>query len=558
MTTPLERLVSLLNLRTLTFVLGVCLAVAVPSYPALQWLDTTLASLATTLTSDPVYLSWVQRTGYGHATWWHQAGELPRFLMNTTGATPSWGAHPHVPWWFYPTKSLLALALTAYLCLLVPRLRLSVAVLTTLLLFMLLIVTQLGAAIARQLWLPLGLSAQYLWLGLLLIGCWYSHGIWQRRHQIVSRELASLKMQQGDWQGARAVLLKCPPTPDVLADLYHQAREHEEQGRAAEARRVYTLIQQRRNRYRDVPQRLAKVPPSPNAATANTGDLAKTMVLEVAQAPTRLGRYEIERELGRGAMGIVYLGHDPHIARPLAIKTLNYAHIDGAERDAVKTRFFREAEAAGRLRHPGIVTVYDVGEEPDLAYIAMDYIPGEPLSQHVTEAELLPVARVYELVRQVAEALAYAHSQEVVHRDIKPGNILYRAEQQQIVVTDFGIARIASSARTQTGEIFGSPLYMSPEQLRGLRAGPQSDIFSLGVTFYQLLSGALPFVGDNIAELSYHIVQGRHKSIRDLRPQLPRSATRIINKALQKEPENRYPNATDMARALAKAIERDF
>lgn len=558
MTTPLERLVSLLNLRTLTFVLGVCLAVAVPSYPVLQWLDATLASLATTLTSDPVYLSWVQRTGHGSATWWQQAGDVPRLLMTATGATPNWGAHPQVPWWFYPTHSLLALALTAYLCLLVPRLRLSVAVLATLLLFMVLVVTQLGAAIARQLWLPLGVSAQYLWLGLLLIGCWYSHGVWQRRHQVVSRELGALKMQQGDWQGASAALVKCAPTPEVLADLYHQAREHEEQGRAAEARRVYRLVQQRQSRYRDVPQRLAKAQPLTTAATATTGGLAKTMVLEVAQAPTRLGRYEIERELGRGAMGIVYLGHDPHIARPLAIKTLNYVHLDGAEREAVKTRFFREAEAAGRLRHPGIVTVYDVGEEPDLAYIAMDYIPGEPLSHHVAEAELLPVARVYELVRQVAEALAYAHSQEVVHRDIKPGNILYRAQQQQIVVTDFGIARIASSARTQTGEIFGSPLYMSPEQLRGLRAGPPSDIFSLGVTFYQLLSGALPFIGESIAELSYHIVQGRHKSIRDLRPQLPRSATRIINKALQKDPENRYANAMDMARALAKAIERDF
>lgn len=558
MTTPFERLVSLLNLRTLTFVLGVCLALAVPYYPALQWLDATLASLAAALTNDPTYLSWMQGVGPVTANWWLQAADLPGLVMNSAGAPPNWGAHPHVPWWFYPAHSLLALTLTAYLCLLVPRLRLSVAMLATLLLFMVLIVTQLGAAIARHYWLPLGLSAQYLWLGLLLIGAWYGQGVWQRRHQVVSRELGALKMQQGDWEGASAALLQCATAPEVLADLYDQAREHEEQGRAVQARRVYTLIQQRRSRYRDVPQRLTKIPPAAAAATVGTDGLAKTMVLEIAQAPTRLGRYEIERELGRGAMGIVYLGHDPHIARPLAIKTLNYAHLDGTERESVKTRFFREAEAAGRLKHPGIVTVYDVGEEPDLAYIAMDYIAGVPLSEHVSEAKLLPIAQVYELVRQVAEALAYAHSQEVVHRDIKPGNIVYKAQQQQVVVTDFGIARIASSARTQTGEIFGSPLYMSPEQLRGLRAGPQSDIFSLGVTFYQLLSGVLPFVGESIAELSYHIVQGRHKSIRDLRPQLPRSATRIINKALQKDPENRYASATDMARALAKAIERDF
>src|SRR5690625_6461266 len=130
------------------------------------------------------------------------------------------------------------------------------------------------------------------------------------------------------------------------------------------------------------------------------------MVLEIAQAPTRLGRYEIERELGRGAVGIVYLGHDPHTARPLAIKTLNYAHLDGTERESVKTRFFRVAEAAGRLKHPGIVTVYDVGEEPDLAYIGIGYIAGVPLRGHVSGGKCLAISQVDELWRQVAEGRA--------------------------------------------------------------------------------------------------------------------------------------------------------
>ncbi|MDQ2077282.1 serine/threonine-protein kinase [Marinimicrobium sp. ABcell2] len=555
MTALLERLISLLNLRTLALLLGLWLVVAPPSYPALQWLDGTLASLTVTLADDPVYFAWSQATSSAPTLWWTQVGELPKFL-EAESASPSWVTSPQTPWWFDPAHSVLALLLTAFVCLLIPKLRLSVALLSSLLVFVVLMAAQLGAAIARNYWLPLGLSAQYLWLGLLLVGCWYCQGVWQRRYQSTSRELGALKMQQGDWIGASTALAACPISPEVLTDLYQQARQHEEQRRVADARRVYALLQQRRRRYRDVEQRLASLQKPPKAPEAR--DMAQTLVLDIPPTPTRLGRYEIERELGRGAMGIVYLAHDPHIARPLAIKTLNYAHFDSAEREAVKARFFREAEAAGRLRHPGIVAVYDVGEEPELAYIVMDYVQGEPLSQFAAPEKLLPIRKVYEVALQVAEALAYAHSQEVVHRDIKPGNILYRPEQNQVTVTDFGIARIASSARTQTGEIFGSPLYMSPEQLRGLRAGEQSDIFSLGVTFYQLLSGALPFRGENIAELSYQIVQGRHKNIRDLRPQLPRSATRIINKALQKEPESRYASATDMARALSKAIERDF
>jgi serine/threonine-protein kinase len=188
----------------------------------------------------------------------------------------------------------------------------------------------------------------------------------------------------------------------------------------------------------------------------------------------------------------------------------------------------------------------------------MDYVRGEPLSERTAQSRQLPLAKVYELMATVAEALAYAHEQQVVHRDIKPGNILYDPDENRVVVTDFGIARVANSARTQTGEIMGSPLYMSPEQLKGARVGPASDIFSLGVTLYQLLTGALPFRGDTIAELSYQIVQSRHRPLREVRKDLPRSATRIVNKALQKEPEKRYATAAEMAKALRSALEKEF
>jgi len=188
----------------------------------------------------------------------------------------------------------------------------------------------------------------------------------------------------------------------------------------------------------------------------------------------------------------------------------------------------------------------------------MDYIAGRPLSDYTRKENLLPAKKVYRLIAEVAEALAYAHEQSVVHRDIKPGNILYEAEREKAVVTDFGIARVANSARTQTGEILGSPLYMSPEQLKGVRVGPASDIFSLGVSFYQLLTGALPFRGESLAELSYQIVQSRQRPVREQGVSLPRSATRIVNKALQKDPVKRYASAAEMARALRLALARDF
>lgn len=560
MTAFFDRLASLLSLRSLTVFLGLWLALAPPVYEPLLALDRLLFSTARQLALEPVAPPspahiWSFDTG---RHWWAAAPFLER-LEGSDSAHVSGGPAVSAPLWFYPTHSGLLLIFAVLLGSLVPRWRTSVAILTALLITLVLVGAQLGAAITRGYWLPLGLALQYLWLGLLLVAIWRRQNRWRRAVQRLSSELSCLKMEQGDWLGATAALANSPTFPELLARLYDQGRTHEDRGRFGDARRSYAQLVKRRRGYKDVRQRLTRLETTELApASSNSADLAQTLVLDAAPAPRQLGRYSIERELGRGAMGRVYLAQDPHIARKLAIKTLPYGHLDAEERQKVKTRFFREAEAAGRLRHPQIVSVYDVGEESDLAYIVMDYIEGQPLSDSAHKDKLPPPAKVYALITQVAEALAYAHSQQVVHRDIKPGNILYQPETGRITVTDFGIARIAEGAQTQTGEIFGSPLYMSPEQLRGQKVGPASDIFSLGVTFYQLLSGSLPFIGDNIAELSFQIVQGRQRNIRDLRPQLPASATRIINKALQKDPQKRYPSAADMARALNKAIEREF
>jgi serine/threonine-protein kinase len=224
-------------------------------------------------------------------------------------------------------------------------------------------------------------------------------------------------------------------------------------------------------------------------------------------------------------------------------------------RDEVKTRFFREAEAAGRLDHPNIVTVYDVGDEQDLAYIAMDYLKGKDLTAYCTAKSLLPVSEVFELITNVALALDYAHQQHVVHRDIKPANIIYDKDKRIAKITDFGVACLTDASKTKTGTVLGSPYYMSPEQLAGKKVTGRADLFSLGVTLYQLLSGELPFKGDSIANLMYNIANEKHPDIRRYRSDLPNCANTIIDKALEKESENRFTSGQQMAASMQQCQE---
>jgi serine/threonine-protein kinase len=270
-----------------------------------------------------------------------------------------------------------------------------------------------------------------------------------------------------------------------------------------------------------------------------------------------LGRYTIDKELGRGAMGMVYLGHDPKIGRTVAIKTMSLAQeFEGEKLADVKARFFREAETAGRLNHPNIVTIYDVGEDQDLSYIAMDYLKGDNLLAWTKPENLLPAAEVLDLMIYVAEALDYANSQRVVHRDIKPANIIYDQESGILKVTDFGVACLTDTSKTKTGTILGSPSYMSPEQLAGQKVDGRSDLFSLGITLYQMLSGELPFIADSLASLMYKIANEKHPDIRMFRPELPACISQIINKALHKKADDRFQTGAQMAKALMRCSSR--
>ena len=468
------------------------------------------------------------------------------------------GHSAYAPWWSELLLQALLVLLLAYALWLMPRLSSGVRLLLSLIVVMALLAGQLGLQITRGQWLPLGVAVQYLLLCTALVSLLrrqqHPFEQLQQQHLAVAVPWARHLLQQGQLEPAVAALACCPSTNDVLELLYEIGGQHERKRRPAEAAAVYRQLLQRKRRFRDVSKRLTQLEqPQALAKTALIPSLSKTVVINDSHSAPQFGRYQVESELGRGAMGVVYLGFDPKISRRVAIKTLDYSRYEGDELAAVKTRFFREAEAAGRLRHPNIVSVHDVGEDHDLAYIAMDYVEGQPLSDFTGKKSLLPVSEVLTICAEVADALHYAHKEGIVHRDIKPSNILYDRTQRKVTVTDFGIARIVGEHSTQTGEILGSPLYMSPEQILGKKVERSSDIFSLGVTLYQLLSGELPFKGDNIAELSRHILQSKPGNIRDLCPGLSAGVRRIINKTLQKEPGDRYRDAAELASALRQA-----
>lgn len=277
--------------------------------------------------------------------------------------------------------------------------------------------------------------------------------------------------------------------------------------------------------------------------------------LPIGAPPAMLGRYKVLKELGRGAMGVVYLGKDPTIQRFVAIKTMRLDQIDDSEKlQEVKARFFREAESAGRLSHPNIVTIYDAGEQDDLGYIAMEVLEGNSLKQWSRQPNLMPVADVVQVLTTVAEALDHAHQQGVVHRDVKPANIML-TKDRLVKVMDFGIAKTASSSRTQTDMVLGTPTYMSPEQISGKKVDGRSDIFSLGVVLFELLTGRPPFTADNLSALLFAIAHQPHPPLNSVRKDLPPMFQEVLDRALQKELPQRYRRAGEFAQDLRACLQ---
>ena len=268
-----------------------------------------------------------------------------------------------------------------------------------------------------------------------------------------------------------------------------------------------------------------------------------------------LGRYELLEELGRGAMGVVYKARDPKIDRLVALKVIAQAEgLDAAQREQGRERFQREARAAGRLAHPNIVTVHDVGEDRGRDYLVMEFVEGVPLDHLLRTRRPLPLHEVLAIGEQVAQALDYAHTHSIIHRDVKPGNILLTRDGV-VKVTDFGIARFAGAEATQTGQTVGTPSYMSPEQIAGLTLDGRSDIFSLGAVLYELLSGEKAFPGETISTVIYRIVHEDPIPLRSLNPAFPAVLDACLMNALAKDPTRRYTRAGDLARDLRRGAE---
>jgi len=268
----------------------------------------------------------------------------------------------------------------------------------------------------------------------------------------------------------------------------------------------------------------------------------------------RIGRYKIVRELGRGAMGVVYHAIDPNIGRPVAIKTINLgAVLNPEEQERMRERLFREARSAGILSHPGIVTIYDVEQQGDLAYIAMEYVDGPTLDQLLSQPEPMKPDKMFSILAQTAVALDYAHGKGIVHRDVKPANIMI-AGNGTAKITDFGIAKITASEQfTMTGSIVGTPHYMSPEQVQGQAVDGRSDQFSLAVIAFEMLTGEKPYTGEHLTTVVYKIVAEEPPSPHRINATLGNGIEAVLHKGLAKKPENRYASCTEFTEALEQA-----
>lgn len=469
------------------------------------------------------------------------------------------------PAWSALAQLALLAAVLGYLLWLLPRLTASQGAAASGALFVALLGTDYALLSGPALWLPMVLPAALLLVGHLTLVTRRFAITEARKHHSdaesaeTNRQMGLALLGQGQLDQAFDRLRRVPHSAAVMDNLQQLALDFERKRQLHKAQSVYEHMAQLDSRNAEVRQRLQRVKQLGETVVLGGGaHPGGTLVLDGSglEKPM-LGRYQVEKELGKGAMGVVYQGRDPRIGRVVAIKTLALsAEFEGHELQDARDRFFREAETAGRLQHPHIVTIFDAGEEHDLAYIAMEFLQGRDLLEHARPGHLLPVATVLSMGVRVAQALDYAHRQNVVHRDIKPANIMYDAVADSVKVTDFGIARITDASRTKTGLVLGTPSFMSPEQLAGQRIDGRSDLYSLGVTLFQLLTGQLPLRGDSMAALMYQIANQSAPDVRTLRPDLPQALADILAKSLKKAPSERYQDGAEMAADLQQAVQR--
>ena len=468
-----------------------------------------------------------------------------------------------VPKWGAGVEYGAYLAVALYLILLLPRLSAGLGAAVTAGALVALIGAQFGLMTARGMWLQLMLPVVLLVVGHLLLTTKRFLVTERGKEKSEAEAGASNRMLglafqgQGQLDMAFDYFRKCPVDDTVLDNLYNLALDFERKRQFNKAESVFRYMAGHNPKFRDLGERLSRAKQLSETvifggAPTHPGG---TMLLGPGTEKPMLGRYQVEKELGKGAMGVVYQGRDPKIGRIVAIKTMALAQeFEADELADVKARFFREAETAGRLNHPHIVTIFDAGEEHDLAYIAMEFLKGRDLVPFTKAASLLPVDRVVSIVARVADALGYAHRQNVVHRDVKPANVMYEPDSDTVKVTDFGIARITDASKTKTGMVLGTPSYMSPEQLAGRKIDGRSDLFSLAVSLYQLLCGRLPFDGESMAQLMFKIANEPAPDILALNPRLPPALAVFLERALAKEADVRFQTGEEFAQALRAGV----
>ena len=459
------------------------------------------------------------------------------------------------------------LLIAAYLVAALSRLTAGMAGAVTAALFVALLATEFVLLSSASIWLPLVFPASLLVIGHLAITTkrflvTEAGKLKSDDESAETNRMMGLALQgQGQLDAAFDRFSRVPMSDEVMANLYNLAMDFERKRQFNKAEAVYLHMAAYNKGYKDLQAKLNRAKNlSETVILGGSGaHPGGTMLLDGGGVEKpMLGRYQVEKELGKGAMGVVYLGKDPKIGRVVAIKTMALSQeFEGDELTDARERFFREAETAGRLQHQNIVTIFDAGEEHDLAYIAMEFLKGKDLVDACKDGQLLPIPKVISIVARVSEALAYAHRQNVVHRDIKPANIMYEFDSDTVKVTDFGIARITDSSKTKTGLVLGTPSFMSPEQIAGKKVDGRSDLYSLGVMLFQMLTGVLPFRGDSMAELMYKIANEEAPDIRIIRKEISERLANVVALSLSKRSETRYQDgdqfAADLRSVLAEA-----
>ncbi len=512
---------------------------------------------------DKIVLIGATAAGLGDAPATPVSAAMPPVLTLAHAVSSILQEHFFVsPPWAYWTEMLVLLLIAAYVVALLPRMNAGTALTVSSVLFVALLAAHMALMVSMGVWVQLMLPATLLLLG---------HAALVSKRFIIT-ERAKVKSDESSAESNRMLGLayqgqgqldlawdkfrQVPLSEALLENLYNLALDFERKRQFNKAESVFRYMHGFNPKFRDLEARLSRAKQLSETvilggASSHPGG---SLQLGAGEKP-KFGRFEVQKELGKGAMGVVYLGKDPKIGREVAIKTLGLSQeFEADELADVKARFFREAETAGRLSHPNIVTIYDTGEEHDFCYIAMELLKGGDLAPHVKPANLLPIDKVVSIVARVADALGYAHRQGVVHRDVKPANMMYHSDTDTLKVTDFGIARLTDSSKTKTGMVLGTPSYMSPEQLAGKKIDGRSDLFSLAVSLYQLLCGHLPFEGESMAQLMFKIANEPPADILAYNPEVPPGLIEFLQRALAKNPEERFQTGEEFGGALRAAF----